>query len=260
MPRKPKSVGRDRAAEYRFKIDAYTPDTIPMGRLAEYMAQLALLLGEPTAVHFRKLTKGSTVLNAKVDREAAPKVHDRVSGVRIGDAPAEPMKAFAALNKLLRDDNAIGVLRDMTPRGVVIPFPGRNIVEEKFPTIRQHGSIDGIVTGIRGRDATAHVILQSESQQLSGCEIKDRTLAKQLAAKYLEPVRLHGRGKWTRDAEGVWQLDEFKVESFESLNDAPLAKALDDLRTVQFDWDDEEFDRMIIDRNGPVGGKRNGSH
>jgi hypothetical protein len=38
------------AAEYRFRIDAFTPETMPMARLAEYMSQLAQLLGEPTYV------------------------------------------------------------------------------------------------------------------------------------------------------------------------------------------------------------------
>jgi len=53
------------------------------------MEQLAALLGERDGVHFRGLTKGSTVLNARVDREAAPKVHDRVVAVRAGDASVE---------------------------------------------------------------------------------------------------------------------------------------------------------------------------
>jgi hypothetical protein len=259
MPRKVKSAGRDKN-EFRFKIDAYTPETIPMTRLAEYMSQLALLLGEPAAVHFRRLTKGSTVLNAKVDREAAPKVRDRVARVRSGDAPAEPMKAFAALNVLLRNDDAIGVLRDASPHGVVIRFPGRELTQEKVTSLRQHGYIDGIITGIRGKDATAHVILQSEGQQIAGCEIRDRALAKQLAAKYWEPVRLFGRGKWSRDADGNWRLEDFKVESFEALDDAPLGEALKQLRAIPTEWGDDEYRRLIELRHGPEGGKRNGGH
>src|ERR1700740_3628056 len=110
MPRKPKGAARSVGTEYRFKIDAYSPDTMPMARLAEYMAELAVLLGERNAVHFRRLTKGSTAVNLRIDREAAPKVRDRVASVRAGDASGEPLRAFRALNKLLRDDNAIGVL------------------------------------------------------------------------------------------------------------------------------------------------------
>ena len=56
--------------EFRFKINAYTPKTIPMLRLAQYMADIASLLGEPTMVHFVKLEEGSTVLVQRVDAEA----------------------------------------------------------------------------------------------------------------------------------------------------------------------------------------------
>jgi len=38
-----------------FVIDAYSPETLPMSRLAEYMAQLATLLGEKDHVHFVEL-------------------------------------------------------------------------------------------------------------------------------------------------------------------------------------------------------------
>jgi hypothetical protein len=259
MPRKPTHFGRS-GSLYRFKIDAYSPETIPMERLAQYMAELATLLGEPKSVHFQRLTKGSTVLNARIDREATPKVADRVAGVRSGDATGEPMRAYKALNKLLRDDDAIGILRDDAPRGILIRFPGRELTQEKFTSVRQHGSIDGIIVGIRGKDATAHVILQSEGQQISGCEIKDRGLAKQLAAKYLEPVRLWGRGKWSRDADGVWHLEDFKVESFEALDDAPLSEALAQLRDIKTEWGDDEFSRLTEQRHGPRGGKRNGGH
>lgn len=128
---------------------------------------------------------------------------------------------------------------------------GRELVQEKFPSVRQQGSIDGIITGIRVRDATAHVTLQSEGQQISGCEIRDRALAKQLAAKYLEPVRLFGRGKWTRDADGVWQLADFRVESFQALDDAPLGRALEELRAIPMEWGDDEYSLLTNERQGP---------
>ena len=83
MPRKPKN--RPAGTEYRFRIDAYSPETMPMARLAEYMAELALLLGEPSAVHFKRLARGSTVLVNSVDREAAPKVRQRAASAVYAD-------------------------------------------------------------------------------------------------------------------------------------------------------------------------------
>lgn len=258
MPRKPKGTGRGEGADYRFKIDAYSPDTIPMARLAQYMSELAALLGERNAVHFRKLTKSSTNLHARIDREAAPKVRDRVVAVRAGDASGEPLRAFQALNKLLRDDNAVGILRDEAPRGIVIKFPGREIAEEKFASIRQQGSVDGIVTGIKGKDETISITIQSEGQQISGCET-NRTLAKQLGAKLFEPVRLFGRGRWSRDADGVWSLINFKIESFEALQDVPLTSALAALRALPTEWGDDAYSEIEGLRH-PPGDKRNGGH
>ncbi|CCE00668.1 hypothetical protein [Bradyrhizobium sp. STM 3809] len=259
MAASPKRKSRiDGTEYYRFKIDAYTPATMPMARLAQYMNELAILLGERDSVHFRGLTKGSTVLNARVDREAAPKVHQRVVAVRAGDASREALRAFNALNALLSADNAVGVLRDAALHGaVVIRFHGRELAPEKF-TVRQQGSIDGIVTGVRGKDETIHVTLQSEGRQISGCETT-RPIAKQLGAKLFEPVRLFGRGRWIRDADGVWTLEYFRIESFEPLQDVPLTDALAALRDIPTNWGDDSYAELMEMRTGP-GSRKNGGH
>ena len=43
---------------YEFYIDAFTPETVPMARLAGYMADFAELLGHREHVHFGKLKQG----------------------------------------------------------------------------------------------------------------------------------------------------------------------------------------------------------
>jgi hypothetical protein len=258
-PRKTKRQRRIERVEYRFTIDAYTPDTLPMARLAEYMTELAKVLGEPKSVHFRKLEPGSTVLVHQIEREAVPKVRERATAVRRGDGPSEATRAFRTLNRLLRDDDAIGVLRDDKARpAVILRFPGREEVEEKFVSVRQSGSIDGEVIWVGGADQTAHVTLVSEGQQISGC-YTTRAIAKELARKIYEPVRLFGKGRWNRDGEGAWTLIDFKIESFEELKSTALSDVLSELRAIPTEWDDESFDELGTLRNGPVG-KRNGRH
>jgi hypothetical protein len=260
VPRKQRSAKG--AAEYRFKIDAWTPDTLPMARLAEYMAELAQLLGERSGVHFRRLAKGSCVLIHKVDHEAIPKVRERIRRVRADDAPSDATKAFKAINKLLREDNATGVLRADSERGTIIRFPGREEAEEKFSSIRQHGSIDGIVVRVGGTDATVPVWLEVEDEQISGC-YTTRAVAKQLGAKLFEPVRLFGQGRWSRDGEGEWSLVSFKVESFEALEDVPLTAAVERLRSIRTEWTDEAYAELGMIRKGPAAkprNKNNGSH
>lgn len=253
------SRGREAAAEYRFKIDAYSPDTMPMSRLAEYMSELSQMLGEKSSVHFERLEKGSTIIVHKVDREAVPKVRARVAAVKQDEGlTTDAAKAFRTINRMLRDDNAKGQWQDNKTGAVIIQFPGRDQTEEKFAAIRQQGSLDGIVTGIRGKDETIHVTIQAEGQQISGC-YTTKAIAKQLGTKLFEPVRLFGRGRWARDSEGVWSLLDFKIENFEALTDVSLSKALAGLREIPTEWDDGSLKELGTIRDGP-GGKRNGGH
>jgi hypothetical protein len=260
MPRVPRKRITKVGAEYRFRIDAYTPETMPMSRLAEYMAELSRLLGERDAVHFRRLLPGSCVLVQRIDREAVPKVRERVIRVRAGDAPSDAVRAYKAINKFLRDDNAVGVLRAKEPRGVVVRFPGREEAEEKFPSVRQHGSLDGVVVRVGGTDETVPVWLEAEDRQISGC-FTTRAIAKLLGAKLFEPVRLHGQGRWSRDSDGVWSLINFKIESFDPLIETPLSNALEQIRAIPSEWDDATYGELGMIRGGPKGkGKRNGGH
>jgi hypothetical protein len=231
---------------------------MPMARLAEYMGELAQLLGEPKAVHFKRLARGSTVLVHSVEREAVPKVRHRTSAVRRGDGPQDALRAFKTLNKYLREDNAVGFLREKRTAAVVLKFPGRLEPEEKFTAIRQWGSIDGIINRIGGKDDTIHISLEMEGVQVSGC-YTTKEIAKKLRHVLFETVRLHGRGKWNRNADGKWSLEEFKIEGFEQLDEAPLSQVLSELRSIPTEWTDEAHAELGAIRHGTEK-KRNGGH
>ena len=254
MPRKkPQRPPRRDAGEYRFKIGAYTPTKIPMERLAQYMEQLAEMLGETGQVHFGGLARGSTVILAKIEHEAEPKVHARVAQVKSGEGPTEARRAYTALNRLLREDNANGLLRSSA---IILPFPGRDESQEQFAAVRQQGFVDGKIISVTGQDKTAHIMLLIEDQPVAGFQTT-RTIAKQLAKKWDEQVRLLGRGRWRRDAEGNWSLIDFKIEGFEPLEEAPLSTALERLRAIPTEWDDNAYNELDMSRHGPRG-KANG--
>lgn len=258
MPKKQSDRAHKAGTVYRFKIDAFTPDTMPMARLSEYMAQLAVLLGEPSAVHFQRLERGSTVLVHSIEREAVPKVRARASCVAKGEAPRDAVRAYRAINKLLRDDNAVGLLRERKVGRAIIRFPGVEEAEERFVSVREHGSVDGTVIRVGGTDATIPVLLQAEDRVISGCYTEDRATAKRLAAKLFDPVRLWGKGRWSRDSEGTWSLVEFKVESFEDLSPRPLREAVNQLRTIESELDAESYGELRLIRHGPTSRRHGG--
>jgi hypothetical protein len=259
MAKKKKNMTRRNAAggaaEFLFWIDAYTPTTIPMARLAEYMAELATVLGETGSVHFVKLKRGSTGIVHKIQSEAVPKVRERADAVRRGDAPRDAQRAYDNVNKMLRDDNGSGALKEGAG-AVIIPFPGVKAAEEKF-SIREHGTIDGEVIRVGGPHKWVPVLIDKEGEAFSGCWA-DRVIAKQLGQKLFEPVRLYGTGKWDRTAEGKWVLREFIIERFEPLSGDPLSEALHRIRAIKA-FKSTTVEDLDFLRNGPPE-KQNGGH
>jgi hypothetical protein len=216
--------------EYRYIIDAFTPDTLPMARLAEYMRELALLLGEPERVHFARIDRGSAVLVSKIDPPAVWTVHERVEGLIDGTAPEDVRTAFRKLDMMLANDNAVGRL--VGPLAEVIEFPGRMRPKPQvYGPFNQDGTLDGRLVRIGGRTKDIRALLDDGHRVYPCVVIKEQ--AKRLAAHLFETVRVTGRGRWTREEDGHWKLHGFKVLSFEVLSERPLAEVVAELRRVQ---------------------------
>ena len=232
---------------YRLKIDGgYTPDTIPMKRLSEYMSDLAGLLGEPSSVHFYDLEEGSAIVAAAIDDPAIPKVERRVASISRGEAQDDLRIAFETLDKRLADDNAVGSLsayvNGLETGAVVIDFPGRERPKPlDYGLVRQRGSIEGMLVNVGGRDKTSHLQLEDRDRTYTGINVS-RELAKEIAKHlYGSVIRLHGTGRWRRDEDGVWQLNRFNVDSYDVLDDTPLHDALASIRSVSGSgWAEEE--------------------
>lgn len=220
--------------EYVFRIDAFTPDTLPMSRLAEYLAALAKMLGHTQHTHFLRVEEGSAQLVHKVDPVDAPKVETRLANVRIGQAPNEAMRAQRELDDLLANDNALGVLTERATGRVVVPFLGRNRLRPMtFPPFREDTTIQGQIVSVGGRDSTAHAQLQDGDTIHTNLSMT-RDIAKQLAPLLYGPiVRLHGSGRFERQADGVWKMLNFQVDRFERLDDRLVKDALSDLRKIE---------------------------
>ena len=221
-----------RSLEIRFRIDAFTPDTLPMARLAEYMADLAVILGEPGNVHFVRLEESSAVLVQKVDAVAVPKVRERTRLVRAGEGPTDALAAYRRVNHHLRQDDSIGVLTEETG-AEIIHFPGREqVAQVTFGAFNHEGTLDGVIIRLGGTSDPVPVHLQAANRLYSRC-VASRTLAKTLGRYIFGPeLRLHGKGRWFRDEGGNWVLDRFVIARAEVLDDQPLSAVVARLRDV----------------------------
>jgi hypothetical protein len=226
----------DQISEYYFSIDAFSPETMPMSRLAEYMSELARLIGEERNVHFRRLDKGSAVIVHWVEPEAAPKVRERINLARQGRGPAEPLRAIQNINRKLEEDSGSGLL--LEGGAEIIRFPGRDIVDDiLIGPLTQPTILEGVVIRIGGTQSFVPVHLDVENSGVQSRCYASRNTAKLLARHIFGPqLRLAGPGTWLRMVSGRWALDRFIVQSFEVLEKRPLAEQLADLRSLDGGW------------------------
>lgn len=231
----------DTRERLNFKIDSFTPETLPMARLAQYLAQLSILYGNDDSVHFEKLRKGSAIVQVSVEEPAFPKVFGRLQSVLTGDPEPEVQKAFRTIDRLLRADNAVGIITG-SGKAKLLEFPGRKLPNIDPITLYQPTTIDGVVIRIGGRDDTIPVTIQDQEGTVINCEIRGRAQAKDLSRHFLaETLRVSGNGKWSRTNSGAWVLESLVIQSFEVLDDADLGDVVAALRSVENNgWADVE--------------------
>jgi hypothetical protein len=214
---------------YELYIDAFTPATISMSRLAEYMRDFAEMLGYHEHVHFEKLKAGSLSLATRVDPVAQNKVSRRVDEIRYGGGPKPALKAKQSLDDRLAEDNAIG---RVVHGGVkLIEFAGRTrLVEKSTGPVEQADTLVGEIIQIGGRDETINIHLKMGDDVFSHC-IASKAIARRLAHHLFgPPIRLHGTGVWSRSESGAWRLHRFNVEDFETVDATPLPNLFQSLR------------------------------
>lgn len=167
--------------EYIFRIDAFQPETLPMARLAEYLAALAKMFGHADHTHFVGVERGSAKLRTAVEAVDAPKVETRLNGIRIGEGPKDALQGRQTIEDLLANDNAVGTLTEAASDRVVLAFAGRDRPKAlTFPPFREDTSIDGQLVSIGGRDLSAHATLQDGDLFHVGVSMR-RELARELA-------------------------------------------------------------------------------
>jgi hypothetical protein len=217
----------------KFVIDGFTPLTLPVGRLAEYLKHFAALVGPTADVHLVRVGKGSTQLVNLTPDTVMPFVASRIVDAQRGVGPAEAARGFIGLQALLYEDQTTGRVKE--ERRKIIEFP--KFQPPQFGPVQEDATIEGMLIKIGGRGDTIPVHLQ-DGENYHKCWTT-RAIAKALAPHLFgDPIRVAGKGKWLREISGTWQLQEFKINSFEELNNDELQDVLKRMAHVRSGWDD----------------------
>jgi hypothetical protein len=224
-------------AKYRkikLKIEGFTPHTLPMALLADYLRDLADLLGPESDAHLIAIGEGSAELVHDVPEQNYQRLQERVIDAAQGKGPKQATEGYVKLWAKLRQEAKPAQLVDDSDKTVLqFPLQGSGPL---FGPVTEPGSLEGVLIKIGGRDETVPVHLQDGNEYYK-CTAT-RTLAKELRNQLFEkPIRVNGIGKWIRGEDGEWQLDGFKITSWEPLSDDALEAVLGRMRAAESDWD-----------------------
>lgn len=216
---------------YDFRIDVWKPETLPLKRLAEYASELARLFGSAPDVHLLRIRKGSHVQEFAVANTARASVERQLALVRTADAPDDLIRPYRNVNEYLRTDGGSAVLK-LKGGAKIIEFPGCKTPLADEVVIHEAGTLDGVVMRVGGKDDTVPVWLEGENRERLACTAS-RPIAKELAGHLFgNAVRVGGMGKWRRNADGLWALEDFVIKSWQALDETPLDEMVTKLRAV----------------------------
>jgi hypothetical protein len=228
--------------EFRFKIEAYSPTTMPLSRLTEYLKDLVEVFGEDKSTHLIRVEESSCVPVFLVEAEAVPKVERRFQEIDSNEAPPNVLSAVERINRKLRMDGTKATLVG-PQKDNLIYFPGAEREELEYGPFSQPGTLDGIPIVVGGTKDFVPVHLQGREGDIYLCTAprsKAREIAKHL---FNTIIRVEGVAKWFRTAEGEWQLQEFRISDFKPLGEASefsLKKSVEQFRQMPAKWKEIE--------------------
>jgi hypothetical protein len=217
---------------YDFKLDRLTPQTLSMARLTQYLEKLVLLCGSKESVHFDMVRKGSAVQQFSVDRHAADDVQSRISLLNDYNEPQDIRKIKRDLNRMLRDDDCVGVLK-VRNGATIYTFPGRKIPKVEDVVVQEFGELDGELIRVGGKDDSVPVWIKGADNVVSRCWATKATARDLAPYIFGTAVRVSGEGKWRKGEDGTWALEEFAIKSFVPLPADDLQDLVSRLRQVE---------------------------
>lgn len=230
--------------EYAFRIIGPKPETIPMSRLAAYMAELAKLLGAPESVHFKEVLDKSVSIVAIAEAQSVAIISPRVREAAQNGNDADAAAPWRRLNEFLAEDGWTAEL-PLPKGGELISFPGKAKASKAIRSVTQHTAIQGRLIRIEGGGDTVKIGLEIDGDLTAAGISLNATAAIQLAHRFHQFVRLSGEGKWSRNTNGTWSLDSLKATSFEVLEDEPLQETLGKLKELLGPGSTEEIVRNV---------------
>lgn len=238
--------------EFSFVIPAYSPETMPLDRLIEYLQQISAVIGDPANLHLIRIESSSTAPTFQVPRRAALEAKERAAKFARGDGTKDQHRAYSRLRRMVRRD-APGTSRPAvlkSAKKVILEIPAAPDETQALSGVRQTSSFDGVLISIGGVGDAASIRLQALDGQVVAGFTATRQVAKELAKLIYEPIRVSGPALWGRTEDGVWGLEKMQIQTYETLDDQPLGHLIAELQDLNVAWPADALQRLAAEREG----------
>ena len=233
--------------EIEFVIPAYTPDTMPLDRLLDYLRQIGDVVGAPQDLHLVRIEASSTKPVFSVAIPAAAQVRERAAAVRAGRGTNKQRNAYNQIREMVRLDGGVPAsLKDRT--GVILDFPPHGQEIGTISGVRQASSFDGSLIRVGGVGDNVPLLMQDLGGEVFSGFSAPKAIAKAMAPMLFEPLRVTGVGSWERSAAGEWKPSKMLVQSFEPLGGETLADVFQKLRAASVTWPPDADDILRSER------------
>lgn len=233
---------------FEFTVPGYTPDTMPLDRLIEYLNQLSIILGQPSDLHLIGIERSSTRPVLAMRHDVAVRARARAGEVRQGGGSVRRREAFHTIRKMVSEDGGATASLN-APEGRILEFPKIDLgADQIVHSVRQPTTLEGELIRVGGLRENAQLLIQEMSGKvIAGCTAP-RDVARAMGSLLYRPVRVSGIGSWHRTAEGQWEVGNLHVQTFEELESDTHEQAFAKLQALQIEWPDDALERLAAMR------------
>lgn len=225
---------------YTFKIDGFTPESMPFRRLVKYYEKIEKLLGLDGHLHLIGIKQGSHASAFAIDRRAETELNKRFLAIRTGRAPREVHNAIDEINDLLAVDETSGALLGPSG-GEVIAFPGRLREEGDSFKITARIRVIGELYSVTGDENGVDLRLRTDAWGVVRARVSgdvEGKLRQKLKRFLFEQVEASGSGVWRREEMTSWKIGEFDVDHIAPVKEQSLRETIDRIRNLGLEWPD----------------------
>lgn len=215
--------------ELTLVLESIEKESLSVKRLGEYLSALSSLVGD--GAYLINIKSGSTLVCVGLPETRYVEVSEALTMLESSNPRASMARAWSKIKSMMTKDGTSGSILNSHGARLISFSHVHSLKNQTTLSITKISKVKGKVIGIFGDSSAPKVRLKDASGSTIKCVVS-ADLAKGLACLLYCPVEVVGKGSWSRDDKGRWELTELAVTGFSELQDVSATEAINRLRRL----------------------------